>query len=422
MKKLLLIIAFMFSISGILQAQSRGENYDESKVPDYTLPDPLVCENGTAVTNIEIWETLRRPELLSLFSNQMYGITPQEEIPVSYEIVGEKTDALQGKATCKQVRFLFTKNGHEIEAILILYTPNEIKGKVPVILSYNFMGNQSIDISKDILVSPGLKKFQNMTNDSIKRGEQKDRWPLEMIIDAGFAVATMCYHDIYPDSKEMKDQSMLALFNDYEYTKDQPNAWQALGAWAWGLSRIVDYLENDPLINPRQIVLMGHSRQGKAALWAGAQDSRFALVISNNSGCGGAALSKREFGETWRVMTSAFPHWLCKTAEKYANNEASLPFDQHELIALIAPRPVYIASAQEDLWADPKGEFLSGLYATPVYHLYGLKGIETEQMPAINQPIMNQIGYHIRPGKHDVTDIDWQNYIRFAKKHFNMLP
>ncbi|MDD4515140.1 acetylxylan esterase [Massilibacteroides sp.] len=416
MKKLLFLVSLLLLTGGV-RAQSRGENYDESKVPVYTLPDPLICENGQRVTSVRQWETTRRPELLNMFSSQMYGITPKEDIPVEYQIVSEKKNAFQGKASCKQIRFCFKKNGKEIEAMLILYTPNAIKGKVPVFLSYNFMGNQSIDADEDILVSPGLKFVKSPDDKSMERGYQQSRWPIEMILDAGFGLATMCYHDIYPDDNALKDKSVLALFDDYEQTNGRPDAWQALGGWAWGLSRIMDCLEKDDRVNEKQVVVMGHSRQGKATLWSGAQDKRFAIVISNNSGCGGAALSKRRYGETFRIMTNSFPHWLCKTAEQYADNEDMLPFDQHELIALIAPRPVYIASAQEDRWADPKGEFLSGVHAASVYELYGLKGLGVTEMPAVNQPIMNNIGYHIRPGKHDVMDIDWQNYIRFAQKH-----
>lgn len=419
MKKLLFLASFFF-LGSIVWAQSRGENYDETKVPVYTLPDPLVCENGDRVTSIGQWENTRRPELLDLFSKQMYGVTPTETIPVEYQIVDEQVNAIQGKATRKQIRFCFKKAEKEVEAILILYIPNAVKGKVPVFLSYNFMGNQSIDSDPDILVSPGLKFVKSADDETLTPGYQSDRWPVEMIIDAGFGVATMCYHDIFPDKEEWKDKSVLALFSDYQQTKDRSDAWQALGGWAWGLSRIMDYLETDQRINSKQVALMGHSRQGKATLWAGAQDERFAIVISNNSGCGGAAISKRKYGETFRIMTNSFPHWLCKAANQYADNEDKLPFDQHQLIALVAPRPVYIASAKEDRWADPKGEFLAGVHAGPVYELYGYKGLEAQEMPELNQPIMNRIGYHIRPGKHDVTDIDWQNYILFAKKHFGV--
>jgi hypothetical protein len=294
MKKLPVIILFL-SLGMMIQAQSRGENYDESKVPAFTLPDPLICKNGEKIKTVKQWETIRRPEIMTLFSTEMYGVTPRETIPVEYQLIKIKKDALNGKATSQQIRFLFQKNGKTQEAVLLLYTPNAVKGKAPIFLSYNFMGNQSIELDEDIVVSPGLKKVKNADDPSLARGYQKERWPLEMIIDVGFGIATMCYHDIFPDKNELKDESILALFNDYAQTKERADAWQALGGWAWGLSRIMDYLEQNDKVDAKKVALMGHSRQGKATLWAGAQDERFAIVISNNSGCGGAALSKRKY-------------------------------------------------------------------------------------------------------------------------------
>lgn len=414
----ILIFLFISYTTG----HSQEVNQDESKVQDFILPELLTSMDGTKITTIAEWEQQRRPELISMFSSQMYGESFSliaSEIYRKHQIIAEDSNSIKGKAVCKQVRLKFQLDNIEREAMLLIYLPKGID-KIPVFLSYNFNGNHTVSADPQIRISSSLRKVSNK-NQSEERGSQSNRWPIEKIIDNGFGVVTLCYHDIYPDKEGMKDESFLPLSDDYKEHCENPHAEQALGAWAWGLSLVLDYLTaEENLIDNERVVLMGHSRQGKAALWAGATDNRFSIVISNNSGCGGAALSKRKFGENIAVITSKFPHWFCKAFSRYANKEEELPFDQHELIALIAPRPVYIASAQEDLWADPKGEFLSGVYATPAYNLYGLTGINTTTMPELHSPIMNQVGYHIRSGVHDVTDFDWDCFITFAKQHFKI--
>jgi hypothetical protein len=255
-------------------------------------------------------------------------------------------------------------------------------------------------------------------NPDWERGCQASRWCYDKILDRGYGIATMFYQDIYPDTPDKEELGVVSLFPGFKPGQKAPDQWQALGAWAWGSSRIADYLETQKKVDSKKLLIMGHSRHGKAALWAGAQDKRFKIVISNNSGCGGAAMSKRVFGENIARITNSFPHWFCPAFNRYANNEADLPFDQHELVALIAPRKVYITSAVEDQWADPKGEFLAGYYAGSVYELYGLKGLGTNVQPPVHQPIRNDIGYHVRAGVHDVTDYDWMSYMDFADKHF----
>lgn len=404
------------------QTPDKGINYDENNVPDFILPDPLVCSDGYKVTTAGEWEKVRRPELLAFFSSHVYGKTPSDKIAVSYTLLSENPHAISGKATCKQVLFTFTNGEKSIDAILLLFIPNRTKGKVPVFVGYNFNGNASTTTDATIYNSPGLRLVHgnNLDNPVWTRGSQKNRWPYEHIIERGYAVATMCYHDICPDRADLRDYSVASLFPDYIPQSKNHDEWGAIGLWAWGSSRIVDYLEQEETkrVDTEKIAIMGHSRQGKAALWAGAQDVRFKVVISNNSGCGGAALSKRVYGENIARITTAFPHWFCPAFSQYAGNEEQLPFDQHELLALMAPRHLYVSSAKKDLWADPKGEYLSTYHTKEVYRLYNLQGLESDTVPALHQPILNDVGYHIREGKHDVTDYDWNCFMDFCDWHF----
>jgi hypothetical protein len=417
MKYLNFFIFFLLA-TNLSFAQQSEVNYDESKVPVFTLPDLLTCNDGTKVTTVKQWENQRRPELLDIFASQMYGRTPKDKIKTTYETLAENPNFLNGKATAKQVKFTFTNGVKKQEAILLLILPNGAKGKTPVFVAYNFQGNHTTSPDPGIVYSPMFSLLKPSDHPDWKRGNQETRWSYDVIIDRGYGVATMFYQDIYPDMPDKEELGVVSLFPGYKQGLKAPDQWQALGAWAWGSSRIVDYLETQKAVDSKKIILMGHSRHGKAAIWAGVQDKRFQIVISNNSGCGGAALSKRVFGENVDRITKSFPHWFCPAFSRYANNEANLPFDQHELIALIAPRFVYIASAFEDQWADPKGEFLAGYYADPVYELYGLKGLGTSVHPPVHKPIMNAIGYHIREGKHDVTEYDWVSFVDFADKHF----
>ena len=418
MKPYFLLLSFVLFVFTTF-AQRRNVNQDESKVPVFLLPEVLVSSTGEKITTSAQWEKTRRPELRNLFSKLIYGdpFTSSSAINVKYETLGENPTALNGKAICKQVKITLSKNNLVREIFLLIYLPTTIKDNIPVFLSYNFDGNHTVHPDPEILISPSLGKISSKDQNQ-ERGNQSSRWNIEMIVNEGLAVVTACYHDVFPDHKDLKDESILPLYDDYETKKTNAHTEQAIGAWAKGYSIIMDYIVSEHIFDSKKVALMGHSRQGKAALWSGALDTRYAMVISNNSGCGGAALSKRKFGETVELITNSFPHWFCPAFSGFANKEEDLPIDQHELITMIAPRPVYIASAEEDLWADPKGEFLSGVYAASVYNLYGLKGLETETMPPINSPIMNHIGYHIRTGKHELTRYDWEQFVCFANRFF----
>lgn len=419
MKYAFLLLCTFFFLTG--NAQDFTPNYDESKIPEYELPELLFSKEGGLVATSSQWEKTRRNEILADFEEYVYGKIPKGKFQVKTELIKEM-DALNGKATMKEVKMTFMKKNQSISMDILIYLPKS-QTKPPLFVGLNFYGNHTIIDDPNVTLASSWvrnnEEFGITENKATEtsRGVRQNRWAVEKIIDRGYGLATIYYGDIDPDKNDFSD-GIHALFYKKRQTHPAKDEWGSVSGWAWGLSRAMDYFEEDDAIDESKIALMGHSRLGKASLWAGATDTRFAIVISNDSGCGGAALSRRRIGETVGRINASFPHWFNDNFKKYNNNEDALPVDQHMLIALVAPRPVYVASAEKDLWADPKGEFTSAFLAGEVYKLYGLKGIPTDQMPEVNQPIQKSVGYHIRTGKHDVTEFDWEAYLNFADLHF----
>lgn len=407
------------------QSNNLKVNYDESNIPPYVLPDLTAALNGKEITTIQEWEEIRRPEILQLFKDEVYGQIPEgKKLSIRYQVI-EDGLALNGNARRKQVQIHIGSLSDTLIVNLLMYLPVSEENS-PIIFGYNFYGNQSIILDTNIILSnswvrnnPTFEIIENkQTNAS--RGKRSYRWAVEMIIKNGFGLATAYYGDIDPDRNDFSDG-----IHPFYYSNDQnipsKTEWGAIGAWAWGASRILDYLKVNPGTQHSKVIIFGHSRLGKTALWAAAMDIRFDMVIANNSGCGGAALFRRKIGETAEIINNKFPHWFSDSFLTYNGAEHKLPIDQHMLIALIAPRPVYIASAKEDRWADPKGEYLSTYQAGKVYQLYGKPVLTDSIPPPTHQPLHSTIqGYHIREGKHDVTDYDWEQFLNFATFWLNI--
>ncbi len=407
-----------------------GYNLDEAKVPPYTLVDPLRDAKGHEVSSRAEWVALQ-PEILSEFEKNVFGKTPDaaRRFRPQFRVVEQDTPALDGLGVRRQVTITLTPKKEQGPVMhLLLYLPAKHHGPAPVVLGLNFTGNASVDPDPGILATAvweGSKVKGEPPHEVAfpqdRRGQRASEWQVEMLLRRGYGLATAYYGDIDPDFKNAESLGVSGYYTPPNGSAKQQMSepgWGAISAWAWGLSRALDYLGTDPAIDRNEIAVMGHSRLGKTADWAAAQDKRFAVVLSNESGKGGQSLFHREFGENIAHLEQSFPYWFCPEFARWVGHDRDIPVDGNLLLALIAPRPLYVASAQEDLWSDPRGEFLSAADVGRVYALFGEQGLGTDQMPAVNEPIMHDVAYHVRTGVHDVTAFDWEQYLNFMDLRF----
>lgn len=366
-------------------------------LPAFTLPSVLKANAGQPISTKEQWTTSRRPELLELFRTHVYGRVPPTKYEQAYRVVQEDAHAIDGKATLRIVEITITRGNKSLPIRVHLFVPNQLPQPAPAFVLICNRGAENIDPT---------------------RQTKSEFWPVEVGIAQGYAMAAFLNADVDPDRHDNFQNGIHGLLDEQPRTAD---SWGTIAAWAWGASRVLDYLLTVPQIAPDKIAVIGHSRGGKTALWAAAEDERFALAVSNDSGCGGAALSRRKFAGREQVarIVSSFPHWFCSRFATYADREDELPVDQHELLALVAPRGVAVGSASEDKWADPRGEFLSLVHAEPAFKLFGQAGLAATEIPFIGGHIDgDNAHYHLRPGKHNLLIEDWEHYFRFARQVF----
>ncbi len=389
---------FIILVAALMPFSSNtAQNYDESKVGDYQLPELLVTRGGETISTTAQWEKTRRPEILKLFEDHVYGQVPKDFDDIRFKVTNRDKKAMNGKATLREVAITVIRNKKSVTVNLVLFTPNKVKKPVPVFLVINHRGIRTMDVT---------------------RQDKDGFWPVEEVIDAGYGISGFDVMDVSPDDKVKFTEGILDQL--YPEQLEMDNGMRGLGAWCWGASRAIDYFEKDKSVDATRIISVGHSRGGKASLWFGAQDQRVAITISNESGNSGAALSRRNFGETIEKITQRFPYWFCPNYRNYAGNEDKLPVDQHMLIALMAPRAVYVASAADDLWADPLGQYLALTEAQSIFNLYGFETNLPAEMPGVNlQIIRPHVGFHNREGKHNMTPYDWQQFIQFANEYFS---
>jgi len=392
-------------------------NYTEALAGTYKLPDPLTLLNGKPVKDVKTWNEKRRPEIVRLFEENEYGRAPGRPADMTFDVFDKGTPAYEGKAIRRQVTVYFSKDKAGPKMELLLYLPADATKPVPVLLNASFSANSlAVD-------DPGVKVGEIWGRDKKKvpatQGRSFGKLNVPAFVKEGFGIATVYYGDIDPDFEGGVPLGVRALFLKPGQTAPAPDEWGAVSAWAWGLSRALDYLETDKGVDPKRVAVTGVSRLGKTVMWAGAHDTRFAMVIASCSGEGGAAISRRNYGETVAhlVAPGRYPYQFAGNYAKYAQHTDQLPVDANLLVSLVAPRPLLLQTGNTDKWSDPKGEFLAAIAAEPVYRLFGKQGLDTDQMPPAGKPILHDIGYLMHQGGHGMVPSDWDVYLQFMKMH-----
>lgn len=415
---LLIVLSVCYSVNLIHAQTYEGKflevNYDESKVPDYTLPDVLTSFDGKQIKTIDDWEKIRRPEIVEFFEQNMFGEVPISGNPIkkSFKLISEDKTLLYGLCTRKDIQITFENEIGKVTMPLVLIVPNNVQKPVPVILLAN---------------GSDIKRKGLDLNDSQRFGQTRNGVPLHQLMKRGIGFATVDYQAFATDRGNKEGKVSGGITNlffkaDQEFTKE--NEWGMIAIWAYALRAGMDYLETDKDVQSEQVATLGCSISGKVALWAAITDQRFGMALLSTAGHGGDAIWRREYGETLDNMCKYLPTWICRNANKYAKNVHEMPVDQHTLLASMAPRPLYVATGQHDLWADQKGQWIGTYNASPVYNLYDKKiAFKSAKQPLINKPIIeSSIGYHVRSGVHGLELYDWEQYMKFIEYHFLKIP
>lgn len=422
-----MVVRTRFALAGVLLQvlaafAVAGEFPEPEQLPSHPeLPDPLVAFDGTKVTTREQWMTQRRPELKRLFQHYMYGFAPPAPSLVKATVDYTDAKALSGKATMQVVTLSFGPEGTPPISLLV-FVPNERKGPAPAFVGINFCGNHAliddphVPLVKGWIYNSCAGCKDNHASEEA-RGKQADVWAVGQTIDRGYALATFYSGDVDPDHPDFTD-GVHPHYLKPGQTAPGPDDWGTIAAWAWGVSRVVDYLVTRPDVDKTKIAAVGHSRLGKTVLLAAALDERIALAIPHQAGCGGTAPSRGKVGESVKRINTSFPHWFNDVFPKFNDDPTKLPFDQHSLVALVAPRPVLLSNAEEDQWANPGGQFEVLQAADPVYRFLGVEGLKEGAKPENDKLIDSRLGYYIRPGKHSMTTGDWKIFLDFADRQF----